>query len=227
MTSSTVRHDWFATPILPLNNIYSSLLLPLLFAKLLTGTILADYTYRVTDENSIVNDFYENAQTLFRQCLKLNQNLVEHYVNIDCECLLHLARIGRLQKRSTLTTMPLKTIVQQLTDAIRACYLSTNDNQFIQTCYFELATVLLDYLRLPMNRGERKMSIKSLTVSETSEQPTTPLSNDRPSILKSRQTNSRSNLSLANDGPKRQQLKQAAAVAMRAATLTALNQKHR
>lgn len=232
MTSTNPRHDWFAMPVLPLNNLYSSLLLPLLFAKLRTATIIVDYAYRSLDENPTMNDLFENAQLLFRQCLKLNQTLVEHYVNIDYECLLHSARISRLQKRSTFTTIsvPLKTIVQQLLDAIRLCYLSTNDSQFIQTCYFELALVLFEYTRISSMATGRKLSIKSLTQSELNEQPTTPVLTDRPSILKPRQTNVRSSMTVASDGTRRQQqqqLKQAASVAIRAATQMALNQKQR
>jgi hypothetical protein len=233
MTSSNSRHDWFAMPIIPLNNLYSSLLLPFLFAKLRTATIIVDYAYRSLDENPTMNDLFENAQLLFRQCLSLNQILIEHYVNIDYECLLHLARISRLQKRTTLTTtttIPLKTIVQQLLDAIRLCYLSTNDIQFIQICYFELAIVLLEYTRAPSVEPARKLSIKSLTVSEISEQPTTPIISDRPSILKQRQTNLHSSMTGTSDNTRRQQqvqLKQAAAIAIRAATQMALNQKQR
>jgi len=231
MTSSNSRHDWFAMPIIPLNNLYSSLLLPLLFAKLRTATIIVDYAYRSLDENPTMNDLFENAQLLFRQCLSLNQILIEHYVNIDYECLLHLARIGRLQKRLTLTTtIPLKILVQQLLDAIHLCYLSTNDIQFIQTCYFELAIVLLEYTCVSSVESERKLSIKSLTLSETSEQPTTPITPDRPSILKQRQTNLRSNMTGISDNTRRQQqlqLKQAAAIAIRSATQMALNQKQR
>jgi len=234
MTSSNSRHDWFAMPILPLNNLYSSLLLPLLFAKLRTATIIVDYAYRSLDENPTMNDLFENAQSLFRQCLTLNQILIEHYVNIDYECLLHLARIGRLQKRSTFTTtivtIPLKTIVQQLLDAIRLCYLSTNDSQFIQTCYFELAIVLLEYIRLSSVEPEKRLSVKSLPQFELNEQPTTPIITDRPSILKQRQTNVRTSMTVTNDSTRRQQqlqLKQAAAIAVRAATQMALNQKQR
>jgi hypothetical protein len=232
MTSSNARHDWFAMPIIPLNNLYSSLLLPLLFAKLRTATIIVDYAYRSLDENPTMNDLFENAQSLFRQCLSLNKILIEHYVNIDYECLLHLARIGRLQKRLTLTTttIPLKILVQQLLDAIHLCYLSTNDIQFIQTCYFELAIVLLEYTCVSSVESERKLSIKSLTLSETSEQPTTPITSDRPSILKQRQTNVRSNMTGISDNTRRQQqlqLKQAAAIAIRTATQMALNQKQR
>lgn len=236
MTNTNHRHDWFAMPMIPLNNLYSSLLLPLLFAKLRTATIIVDYAYRSLNENPTLNDLFENAQLLFRQCLKLNQTLVEHYVNIDYECLLHLTRISRLQKRSTFTTtttvsIPLKTLVQQLLDAIRLCYLSTNDGQFIQTCYFELALVLLEYTRITSSGFGRKLSIKSTTLSESNEQPTTPISTDRPSILKQRQTNVRSSMTLTSDGTKRQQqqqqLKQAASVAIRAATQMALNQKQR
>jgi len=234
MTSSNSRHDWFAMPIIPLNNLYSSLLLPLIFAKLRAATIIVDYAYRSLDENPTMNDLFENAQLLFRQCLSLNQILIEHYVNIDYECLLHLARIGRLQKRltltTTITTIPLKILVQQLLDAIRLCYLSTNDIQFIQTCYFELAIVLLEYTRAPSDGPARKLSIKSLTVSETYEQPTTPITSDRPSILKQRQTNLHSSMTGTSDNTRRQQqvqLKQAAAIAIRAATQMALNQKQR
>ena len=232
MTSSNHPHDWFAIPIIPLNNLYSSLLLPLIFSKLRTATIIVDYAYRSFNENPTMNDLFENAQSLFRQCLSLNQTLVERYVNIDCECLLHLARIGRLQKRTTLstaTTIPLKTIVQQLLDAIRLCYLSTNDGQFIQTCYFELAIILLEYTHVSPGLG-RKLSPKSLPPIELNEQPTTPLAADRPSILKQRPTNVRSSMAVVNDSTRRQQqqqLKQAAAVAIRAATQMALNQKQR
>ena len=235
MTSSNARHDWFAIPIIPLNNLYSSLLLPFIFAKLRTATIIVDYAYRSLDSNLTMNDLLENAQLLFRQCLSLNQTLVEHYVNIDYECLLHLARIGRLQKHTTLTTIstttiPLKTIVQQLLDAIRLCYLSTNDNQFIQTCYFELAIVLLEYIRVPVVEAGRKLSVKSNLQPETIDQPTTPMTPDRPSILKQKQTNIRSNLASGNDSTRRQQqlqLKQAATIAIRSATQMALNQKQR
>jgi hypothetical protein len=234
MTSFNHRHDWFAMPITPLNNLYSSLLLPLVFAKLRTATIIVDYAYRSLDENPTMNDLFENAQSLFRQCLTLNQTLVERYVNIDYECLLHLARIGRLQKRSSLTTtttIPLKTIVQQLLDAIRLCYLSTNDSQFIQTCYFELAIVLLDYTRETSIDAARKLSVRSLPQSESSEQPSTPSTIDRPSILKQRKTSIRSNITVVSDNTRRQQqqqqLKQTAAIAIRAATQIALNQKQR
>jgi len=236
MTSSNPRHDWFAMPIIPLNNLYSSLILPLLFAKLRTATIIVDYAYRLFHENPTMNDLLENAQSLFRQCLTLNQTLVEHYVNIDYECLLHLARIGRLQKRSTFTTtivqIPLKTIVQQLLDAIRLCYLSTNDSQFIQTCYFELAIVFLEYTRIPSAGLSRQLSVKSMPVSELSELPVTPTTTERPSILKQqRQTNVRSSMTVVNDNTRRQQqqlqLRQAAATAIRAATQMALNQKQR
>ena len=235
MTSSNHRHDWFAMPMIPLNNLYSSLLLPLVFAKLRTATIIVDYAYRSLDENPTMNDLLENAQSLFRQCLQLNQTLVEHYVNIDCECLLHLARIARLQKRATFTSttttaIPLKTIVQQLLDAIRLCYLSTNDSQFIQTCYFELAMVLLEYTRIPLVGTTRKLSVRSIPQSETSEQPATPNSADRPSVLKPRQSTVRSSMTVVNDTTRRQQqqqLKQAAAMAIRAATKMALNQKQR
>ncbi|CAF3362886.1 unnamed protein product [Rotaria sp. Silwood1] len=236
MTSSNHKHDWFSMPITPLNNLYSSLLLPLVFAKLRTATIIIDYAYRSFNENPTMNDLFENAQILFRQCLTLNELIVERYVNIDYECLLHLARINRLQKRTTLTTttttttstIPLKTIVQQLLDAIRFCYLSTNDSQFIQTCYFELATVLLEYTQISSAKG-RKSSAKSVPIVESNEQPSTPSTTDRPSILKQRQTNVRSSLSVLSDSARRQQqqLKQAAAVAIRAATQLALNQKKR
>ncbi|CAF3879396.1 unnamed protein product [Rotaria sp. Silwood2] len=234
MTSSNHNHDWFSMPITPLNNLYSSLLLPLVFAKLRTATIIIDYAYRSFNESPTMNDLFENAQILFRQCLTLNQLIVERYVNIDYECLLHLARINRLQKRTTLTTtaasiMPLKTIVQQLLDAIRLCYLSTNDSQFIQTCYFELAIVLLEYTQISSVKG-RKSSAKSLPVIESSEQPSTPSTTDRPSILKQRQTNVRSSMGVVSDSARRQQqqqLKQAAAVAIRAATQLALSQKKR
>jgi hypothetical protein len=229
-TSSTHRHDWFAMPIIPLNNVYSSLLLPLLFAKLRTATIIVDYAYRALNENPTMNDLFENAQSLFRQCLTLNRTIVERYVNIDCECLLHLARIDRLQKRAGLTTtIPLKTIVQQLLDAIRLCYLSTNDSQFIQTCYFELAIVLLEYTR-ESTGIQRKLSVKSLPVTDSNEPPTTPTSSDRLSILKPRQSNVRSSMTMMSDSARRQQqiqLKQAAAMAIRAASQMALNQKQR
>lgn len=234
MTGSSQPHDWFAIPIIPLNNLYSSLLLPLLFAKLRTATIIADYAYRSSSGQVTMNDLFENAQTLFRQCLKLNRFAVERYVNIEYECLLHLARIDRLHKRTTLATssqMPLKAIVQQLLDAIRLCYLSTNDSQFIQTCYFELAVVLLDYTRVSSDTSLRKFSGKSLTVVEGNEGPTTPSLIERPSILKQRQTNMNSSITVANDTSRRvqqiQQLKQAASVAIRAATQMALNQKQR
>jgi hypothetical protein len=232
MTSSNHHHDWFAIPIVPLNNLYSSLLLPLIFAKLRTATIIVDYAYRSVNENPTMNDLFENAQLLFRQCLTLNRTLVNRYVNIDYECLLHLARIGRLQKRTTLataTTIPLKSIVQQLLDAIRLCYLSTNDGQFIQTCYFELAVVLLEYTRVSPGLT-RKLSAKSLATIESIDQPTTPSSTDRPSILKQRPSNARSSMGGISDTARRhqqQQLKQAAAVAIRAATQMALNQKQR
>ncbi|CAF4177135.1 unnamed protein product [Rotaria sp. Silwood2] len=211
MTSSNHNHDWFSMPITPLNNLYSSLLLPLVFAKLRTATIIIDYAYRSFNESPTMNDLFENAQILFRQ-----------------------SRINRLQKRTTLTTtaasiMPLKTIVQQLLDAIRLCYLSTNDSQFIQTCYFELAIVLLEYTQISSVKG-RKSSAKSLPVIESSEQPSTPSTTDRPSILKQRQTNVRSSMGVVSDSARRQQqqqLKQAAAVAIRAATQLALSQKKR
>ena len=204
-TNSNHPHDWFAIPIIPLNNIYSSLLLPLLFAKLRTATIVIDYTYR-----SSSYDLFENAQTLFRQCLKLNRISIERYVNIDYECLLHLARIDRLHKR---TAVPLKNIVQQLLHAIQLCYLSSNDGQFIQTCYFELALVFLEYSRLSTDTATRKPSVKSLILADTS------------SILK--QQPRTTTLNVANDTAKKQQSKQAAAVAIRAATQMAINQKHR
>lgn len=233
MTSSNRNYDWFAMPILPINNVYSSLLLPLVFAKLRTATIIADYAYRSLSENPTMHDLLENAQSLFRQCLTLNQLIVERYVNIDYECLLHLARISRLQKRTTLTTttstIPLKTIVQQLLDAIRFCYLSANDNQFIQTCYFELAMVLLEYGQISSGKF-RQSSAKSLPVIESNELPATPPTADRPSILKQRPSNARSSMAVVTDGSRRQQqqqLKQAAAVAIRAATQMALNQKQR
>ena len=233
MTGSSQPHDWFALPIIPLNNLYSSLLLPLLFAKLRTATIIVDYAYRSSGGQATLNDLLENAQTLFRQCLKLSRLTAERYVNIEYECLLHLARIDRLHKRTTLTTsnsMPLKSIVQQLLDAIRLCYLSTNDSQFIQTCYFELALVLLDYTRVS-NDTSRKFSGKSLSVVEGNEGPTTPSLAERPSILKQRPTNLTTGVTVANDNSRRvqqiQQLKQAAAVAIRAATQMALNQKQR
>lgn len=235
MTNSSHRHDWFAFPVMPLNNLYSSLLLPLVFAKLRTATIIVDYAYRAFDENPGVNDLLENAQSLFRQCLQLNQTIVEHYVNIDYECLLHLARLARLQKRSTFTstttaTVPLKVIVQELLDAIRLCYLSTNDNQFIQTCYFELAMVLLEHTRIPLVTVGRKLSVRSSPQSELSEHPGTPSSIDRPSILKAQRTSVRSSVTGVSDNTRRQQqqqLKQAAASAIRAATQMALNQKRR
>jgi hypothetical protein len=232
MTSSDHRRDWFSMPIVPLNNLYSSLLLPLIFAKLRTATIIVDYAYRSLNDNPTMNDLFENAQSLFRQCLTLNRTLVERYVNIDYECLLHLARIDRLQKRTTLSTtsiIPLKTIVQQLLDAIRLCYLSTNDGQFIQTCYFELAMVLLEYARVSVGM-QRKLSVKSLPVIDSNEPPTTPTSADRISILKQRPSNARSSMAMMSEGARRQQqtqLKQAAAIAVRAATQMALNQKHR
>ena len=233
---SGVNHpyDWFAIPILPLNNLYSSLLLPLIFAKLRTGTIIVDYAYRSLDKKLTMNDLFENAQLLFRQCLALNQTLVERYVNIDYECLLHLARISRLKKRTTLTTTtpitPLKTLVQQLLDAIRLCYFSANDSQFIQTCYFELAIVLLEYTHVSHEKTRRSSSGKSLTLPESTEQPTTLATTDRSSILKQRQTNARSSTGAVVDNTERQQqqqLKQAAAVAIRAATQMAINQKKR
>jgi hypothetical protein len=236
MTSSDQRQDWFAMPIIPVNNLYSSLLLPFIFAKLRTATIIVDYAYRSFDANPTMNDLLENAQSLFRQCLQLNQTIVEHYVNIDYECLLHLARIARLQKRLTLTpsttatAAPLKTIVQQLLDAIRLCYLSTNDSQFIQTCYFELATVLLEYTRIPLAGTPRKLSVRSTPQSESNEQPVTPSSVERPSILKQRQSNVRSSLTVGStDNTRRQQLplKQAASLAIRSATQMALSQKKR
>ncbi|CAF3334977.1 unnamed protein product [Rotaria socialis] len=233
MTNSSHPLDWFAMPILPLNNIYSSLLLPFVFAKLRIATIVADYAYRSLNENPTMNDLYENVQTLFRQCLTLNQTIAEHYVNIDYECLLHLARISRLQKRTALTTstitIPLKTIVQQLLDAIRLCYLSTNDSQFIQTCYFELASVLLEYTNISVGKS-RQLSAKSFPIAESTEQPSTPTTTERPSILKQRPTNVRSSIGIVGDNARRQQqqqLKQAAAVAIRAATQIAVNQKHR
>ncbi|CAF2036857.1 unnamed protein product [Rotaria magnacalcarata] len=234
MTNSNHPLDWFAIPILPLNNIYSSLLLPFVFAKLRIATIVADYAYRSLNENPTMNDLYENVQTLFRQCLTLNQTIVEHYVNVDYECLLHLARISRLQKRTALTTstttIPLKTIVQQLLDAIRLCYLSANDSQFIQTCYFELASVLLEYTNMSVGKS-RQLSAKSFPIAESIEQPSTPTTTERPSILKQRATNVRSSIGMVGDNARRQQqqqqLKQAAAVAIRAATQIAVNQKHR
>jgi len=152
--------------------------------------------------------------------------LIERYVNIDYECLLHLARIGRLQKRTTLTTatIPLKTIVQQLLDAIRLCYLSTNDSEFIQTCYFELILVLLEYGRTSIEVG-RKLSIKSLPVTKPNELSTTT---DQPIKLKQRQVNSsRAAVSVSTRRQQQQQVKQAAAIAIRTATQMAINQKQR
>ena len=202
MTSSSHPHDWLAIPIIPLSNLYSSLLLPLLFAKLRTATMIADYAYRLPSDDLSLNDILDQAHTLFRQCLNLNRTLAERYVNIDCECLLHLARVARLQNRASLA-LPLKTIVQHLVDAIRLCYLSTNDSQFIQTCYFELSIVLLEYTRASVD-ATKKSSVQSGV----------------PSIPKQRQT---------NDAARKQQhlLRQAAAVAIRAATQMALNQKQR
>jgi len=226
MTSSSHHHDWFAMPIVPLNNLYSSLLLPLLFAKLRTATIIVDYAYRSLNENPTMNNLFENAQSLFTQCLTLNRMLIERYVNIDYECLLHLARIGRLQKRTTLTTatIPLKTIVQQLLDAIRLCYLSTNDSEFIQTCYFELILVLLEYGRTSVEVG-RKLSIKSLPLTKPNELSTTT---DQPTKLKQRQVNSSmAAVSVSTRRQQQQQVKQAAAIAIRTATQMAINQKQR
>jgi hypothetical protein len=220
MTSSSHPHDWFAMPVIPLNNLYSSLLLPLVFAKLRTATIIVDYAYRSLNENPTMNNLFENAQSLFSQCLTLNRMLIERYVNIDYECLLHLARIGRLQKRTTLTTatIPLKTIVQQLLDAIRLCYLSTNDSEFIQTCYFELILVLLEYGRTSVEVG-RKLSIKSLPVTKPNEPST---------MLKQRQVNSSmAAVSVSTRRQQQQQVKQAAAIAIRTATQMAINQKQR
>ncbi|CAF0806977.1 unnamed protein product [Adineta steineri] len=220
MTSSNHPHDWFAMPIIPLNNLYSSLLLPLVFAKLRVGTIIVDYAYRTSNENPTMNNLFENAQTLFRQCLTLNRIIVERYINIDYECLLHLARIGRLQTRTTLTTttVPLKTIVQKLINAIRLCYLSTSDSQFIQTCYFELAIILLEYSRVPVD-DTRKLSIKSVPLTRSTEQ------------VKQRQMKSRSSVAAVNSNTQRQQqqqpIKQAAAMAIRTATQMAINQKQR
>ena len=212
MTSSSHPHDWLAIPIIPLSNLYSSLLLPLLFAKLRTATMIADYAYRLPNDDLSSDDLLDRAHTLFRQCLNLNRTMAERYVNIDCECLLHLARVARLQKRASLA-MPLKTIVQHLVDAIRLCYLSTNDSQFIQTCYFELAIVLLEYTRASVE-ATKKSSLKSATHNES----TAPSA--APSVPKQRQT---------NDAARKQQqlLKQAAAVGIRAATQMALNQKQR
>jgi hypothetical protein len=227
MTSSSHPHDWFAMPVIPLNYLYSSLLLPLVFAKLRTATIIVDYAYRSLNENPTMNNLFENAQSLFSQCLTLNRMLIERYVNIDYECLLHLARISRLQKRTTLTTtttIPLKTIVQQLLDAIRLCYLSTNDSEFIQTCYFELILVLLEYGRTSIEVG-RKLSIKSLPVTKPNEQLTTT---DQPTMLKQRQVNSsRAAVSVSTRRQQQQQVKQAAAIAIRTATQMAINQKQR
>ena len=182
-TNSTHPHDWFAIPIGPLNNIYSSLLLPLIFAKLRTATILVDYIYRSSSVQTTLHDLFENTQTLFRQCLKLSRISIERYANIEYECLLHLARIDRLHKRTN--QLPLKTIVQQLLQALQLCYWSSNDGQFIQTCYFELALAFL----------EQSRPINTLTIS--------------------------------TDTTKKQKSKQAASVAIRAATQMALNQKHR
>ena len=228
MTSTNHRHDWFAMPVIPLNNLYSSLLVPLLFAKLRTATIIVDYAYRSLNENPTMNNLFENAQSLFSQCLTLNRILIERYVNIDYECLLHLARIGRLQKRTTLTTttiIPLKTIVQQLLDAIRLCYLSTNDSQFIQTCYFELVIVLLEYGRTSVEVG-RKLSIKSLPIPKSNEQLTTP--DDPSSMLKQRQTHSSiAPVSVNTQRQRQQQLKQAVSIAIRTAAQMAINQKQR
>ena len=130
---------------------------------------------------------------------------MERYVNIEYECLLHLARIDRLHKRAS--SLPLKSIVQQLLQALQLCYWSSNDGQFIQTCYFELALAFLEQSRLP----------------------TAPMETSRkPSILKQqRPPPSTATLSVTTDPNRKQQGKQAASVAIRAATQMALNQKHR
>jgi hypothetical protein len=222
MTSSTHPRDWFAMPIVPLNNLYSSLLLPLVFAKLRTATILVDHVYRSFHNHMTINDLFEHVRTLFRQTLKLNRLCVEQYVNIDYECLLHLSRIDRLHTRKMLTMNSLeslKNVVEQLLNAIRLCYLSVNDGQFIQTCYFELALVFIEYTRLSTNTIR-----KSSTKTDTSEL----LPADRSSNVKQRQTGASVNVQLSNEmARKQQQLKQAAAVAIRAATQMALNQKQR
>lgn len=155
-----------------------------------------------------MSDLFDQAQTLFRQCLKLSRTTAERYINIEYECLLHLARIERLHKR---TGQSVKTVVQQLLQALHLCYWSTNDASFIQTCYFELALMFLEQARLS-NETARKTSMKSLTVVEPS------------SLLKQRSTVT---TSMPTDPAKKQQLKQAAAVAIRAATQMAINQKHR
>ncbi|CAF0864674.1 unnamed protein product [Adineta ricciae] len=226
MTSSSHPRDWFSIPVIPLANLYSPLLLPLVFAKLRTATIIVDHAYRSLSEDLTMNNLFENAQTLFRQCLTLNQTLVERYVNIDCECLLHLARIGRLQKRISLTstmTIPLKTVVKYLLDAIRLCYFSTNDGEFIQTCYFELAIVLLEYTRTSVD-GARKLSVKSLPLAKSqdllvsSKQPQMKL---RASVAVS------NNINTTEQQQQQQQIKQAASIAIHAATQMAVNQKQR
>lgn len=236
-TSSSHPRDWFALPIIPLNNLYSPLLLPLIFAKLRTATILVDFAYRSLDEYSPMSHLFENAQSLFRQCLSLNRALVERYVNIDFECLLHLARIGRLQKRINLTsttTVPLKTVVQKLLDAIRLCYFSSNDAEFIQTCYFELAIVLLEYTRVSVD-GTRKMSIKSLPLTR-SQDPSKATTVDQASLAKQLQMQARASVAVTSNNSQQQQqlqqqyqqeIKQAAAVAVRTATQMAVNQKQR
>ena len=222
-------------PVLPLTNLYSPLLLPLIFAKLRTATIIVDHAYRSLDEYSPMSNLFENAQSLFRQCLSLNRTLVERYVNIDFECLLHLARIGRLQKRINLTAttaIPLKTVVQQLLDAIRLCYYSSNDGEFIQTCYFELAIVLLEYARVSVD-VTRKLSIKSLPLTR-SQDPSATATTDQPSVSKQLQIQTRASVAVTNSTSQRQQqqqqqeeIKEAAAVAIRTATQMAVNQKQR
>lgn len=229
MTSSSHPRDWFSIPVIPLANLYSPLLLPLVFAKLRTATIIVDHAYRSLTEDLTMNNLFENAQTLFRQCLTLNQTLVERYVNIDYECLLHLARIGRLQKRINLTstmTIPLKTVVKYLLDAIRLCYFSTNDAEFIQTCYFELAIVLLEYTRVPVD-GSRKLSVKSLPLAKSQDPSVTSKQQPvklRASVAVSNNTNSAEQ---QQQHQQQQQIKQAASVAVHAATQMAVNQKQR
>lgn len=217
--------------MIPLNNIYSSLLLPLTFAKLRIATMIVDSAYRSTQAPTMLHDLFENSHTLFRQCLKLNRVSIQRYVNLDYECLLHLARIERLQKHSSLAAnqgLSLKSIVHRLIHAMQLCYFSTNDSAFIQTCYFELALVLLEYSRTPSEKL-KKSSIKSFALVESNEKPASVSESDHQSVVtKSRQGNR--NLSLTTPGEnsrKHNNLKQAAAVAIRSATQMALNQKHR
>ena len=206
------------------------MILPLIFSKLRIATIIADSAYRSSHVQTPIHDLAENAHTLFRQCLKLNRVSIERYVNIDYECLLHLARIERLHKQSNFNrrhASPLKSIVHRLLHAIQLCYFSSNDNAFIQKCYFELALVLLEYTKLPPET-DKKISVKSLIVIDATDKHMAPLDSDRSSNSRQRQSGANLSVGTPNENLRKQhQLKQAAAVAIRAATQMALNQKHR